>query len=718
MAQPPDPTQIIVPVEDDIASEDRSQPRRSSEKEEKSRVSLGSASPDAELTGREHVQLLPTSKKGDLESKKNEEAMESSFSRVTVPRKAKLFAKSLKSRLDAPRCGNSQEDEDWFLDEDVLAGTRPKKMSLLTLFQLVSLVLVMIILVCTLSLTKLKKIKLWDLPLWKWEMLISVIISGHLVTGWGVRIIVFTTEQAFVSKNMRVLYFVYGMKKAVQHCIWLTLILIVWHYLVAENMGLETRSKALTRVSKALLCLVVGSLVWLVKVFFVKVLASSFYNKTFFERAKVYLFKQYVIKKLSAPPGGGEQSEEDAAKVGGETKLKDLPQFLRRGFSKSKGQVSSRGRQRKLVRRKAPGLLLKRWLSMVHSGLLHGLSTLDEGLPDSSDDEDEKSLSCKAEKVAKKIFKNVAKNSEVIVLEDLKQFMKADKASLAMHLFEGTAGTEGINEHSFTRWMVDAYKERIYLQLSLSDTKTAVDELHHLMDAVVIIIIVIIWLLIFELAVAHFIVIISSQLLLVGFIFQNTLKTVFEAIIFLFIMHPYDVGDRCEIEEVQMVVVEMNILTTEFERYDGQKIIYPNSILATRPIGNYNRSPHMGDQIEFSIHISTPWDKILTLQQNIRSYVESNAKHWYPDPTILIKDVEDMNRLVMVVWPKHRMNHQDMRQRWLRRALLVDEMIKIFRELDIQYRPLPLDMNVRNMPAVTSNKFPSNWTTCSGSERP
>ena len=77
-----------------------------------------------------------------------------------------------------------------------------------------------------------------------------------------------------------------------------------------------------------------------------------------------------------------------------------------------------------------------------------------------------------------------------------------------------------------------------------------------------------------------------------------------------------------------------------------------------------------------------------------------------------------MNRLVMVVWPKRRMNHQDMRQRWLRRALLVDEMIKIFRELDIQYRTLPLDMNVRNMPAATSNKFPSNWTTCSGSERP
>lgn len=329
-------------------------------------------------------------------------------SHVTVRQNENLFIKRLNSRLDAPRWGSSQEDEEWLLDEDVLAGISPKRKKFLTRFQLVSLVLVMFILVCTLSVAKLKKIKLWDLPLWKWEILISVIISGHLVTGWGMKIVVFSTEQTFVSKSMRVLYFVYGMKKAVQHCIWLGLILIVWHYLVAENMGIETRSKVLTRVSKALLCLVVGSLFWLVKVFLVKVLASSFYTKTFFDRAKVHLFKQYVIKKLSAPPG--QNGEEDTVKVRGKAELKDLPLFLGR-FPKSKDQVSPKDRRRKLAQKKASALLLKRLINL-HSGLLHRLSTLDEGLPDSSDDEDEKSLSSKAEKVARKMFKNVVRHSE------------------------------------------------------------------------------------------------------------------------------------------------------------------------------------------------------------------------------------------------------------------------------------------------------------------
>lgn len=39
---------------------------------------------------------------------------------------------------------------------------------------------------------------------------------------------------------------------------------------------------------------------------------------------------------------------------------------------------------------------------------------------------------------------------------------------------------------------------------------------------------------------------------MVVFIFGNTCKTVFEAIIFLFAMHPFDVGDRCEVDGVQV----------------------------------------------------------------------------------------------------------------------------------------------------------------------
>ena len=102
-------------------------------------------------------------------------------------------------------------------------------------------------------------------------------------------------------------------------------------------------------------------------------------------------------------------------------------------------------------------------------------------------------------------------------------------------------------------FQVNAFRERRALALTLNDTKTAVNKLHLVLNILVGIGIFVVWLLILGIATTKFLLYISSQLVLVAFIFGNTCKTVFEAIVFLFVMHPYDVGDRCEIEGVQVV---------------------------------------------------------------------------------------------------------------------------------------------------------------------
>jgi small-conductance mechanosensitive channel len=94
---------------------------------------------------------------------------------------------------------------------------------------------------------------------------------------------------------------------------------------------------------------------------------------------------------------------------------------------------------------------------------------------------------------------------------------------------------------------------------SLNDTKTAVDELNNLASAIVLVIAIIVWLLVMGFLTTQVLVFISSQLLLVVFVFGNTAKTIFEAIIFVFVMHPFDVGDRCVIDGVQVVFNSQHI---------------------------------------------------------------------------------------------------------------------------------------------------------------
>lgn len=99
---------------------------------------------------------------------------------------------------------------------------------------------------------------------------------------------------------------------------------------------------------------------------------------------------------------------------------------------------------------------------------------------------------------------------------------------------------------------MNVYLERKSLAHSLNDTKTALKQLHQIANAIVTVIMIIVILLVLGIATSHVILLVSSRLVLAGFIFGNTYKTVFEAIVFVFVMHPFDVGDRCVVDGVQV----------------------------------------------------------------------------------------------------------------------------------------------------------------------
>ncbi|CAN6481606.1 unnamed protein product [Victoria cruziana] len=646
-----------------------------------------------------------------------------------------------------------EEEEDPFLDEDIPDEFKRETVGAFTVVQWLGFFLILGAFICSLIVPFLSEITIWGLRIWKWALMGLVVFCGRLVSGWGIRIVVFFVERNFILRK-RLLYFVYGLRKAVQDCVWLGLVLIGWHFLFVKKVEREANAKALPYVTKILVCFLVATLIWLVKTLLVKVLASSFHVSAYFDRIQDSLFNQYVIETLSGKPlieiqNNLEEEEKIMAEV---RKLENagtkVPIDIRAAaggnlatLSSESGRVNKSGgfdrshhigksyrrsgafscRQEggitidhlhKLNQKNVSAWNMKRLMNIVRRGVL---STLDESIQE-AENEDEKKMQIlsefEAKAAARKIFHNVAQpGAKYITLIDLKRFMIEEEAIKTLSLFGGTEDADKVGRSALKNWVVNAFRERKALSLTLNDTKTAVNKLHQMVNIVVGVAILVIWLLILEIATTHLIVLISSQLLLVAFVFGNTCKTVFESIIFLFAVHPYDVGDRCEIDGVQMIVEEMNILTTVFLRHDNRKITYPNSVLSTKPISNFYRSPDMSDSIEWCIQLATPAEKIVLLKERIKSCVESRKDHWYPNPLIVVKDIQDMNRLLMAAWVRHRMNHQNMGERWQRRSHLVEELVRIFRELDIECRMLPVDVNLRNMPPLTSTRLPSTWMT-------
>ncbi|KAK1263075.1 Mechanosensitive ion channel protein 10 [Acorus gramineus] len=562
-----------------------------------------------------------------------------------------------------------------------------KKLKFWLMFEWTVLIAAVACLVSSLAIKHLENRKIWGLEIWKWCLMVAVVFCGRLFSDLTVWLLVFLIERNFLLKK-KVLYFVYSLQNSVRICVWSALILLSWHLFfnrgVTRSQGTE---KVLFYVSRALLSLLVGALLWTVKIVLVKLLASSFHMNTFFDRIQESIFNQYVLQTLSGPPTM-ELAEQVGPSKSGQLSLKSMKKGKDEEVRKG---VIDVGRLHRMKQGKVSAWTMKGLIGVIGNS---GLSTLSNALDESYGDT-EITSEWEAKAAAYKIFYNVAKpNCKYIDEEDLLRFLNKEEVANVLKLFEGTAETRKIKKSALKNWVVKAYLDRKSLAHSLNDTKTAINQLHKLASVVTVIVIIIIWLLLMGFATTKVLVLFSSQLLLVGFMFSNTCKTVFEAIVFVFVTHPFDVGDRCVIDGVQMVVEEMNILTTVFLRYDNEKIYYPNALLSMKPISNFYRSPDMGDSIEFSIAVSTSVESIVALKARIKAYLENKPHHWHPKHSIVVKDIVDVNKMNMALYVTHTMNFQNMAEKTNRRSELVFELKKIFEELSIEYHLLPQEVQI------------------------
>ncbi|XP_050270121.1 mechanosensitive ion channel protein 10-like [Quercus robur] len=628
-------------------------------------------------------------------SNRNSPSVASPSHRVSVgnPRE------NLKSAPITPRTpligtGEEEDDEEVYMTANLkVYEINSKKFKKMALVEWIAFVCIMGVLIASLIFHKLQNAVIWSLHLWKWSVLVLVIFCGRLVTEWFINVLVFLIELNFLLKK-KVLYFVYGLKKSVQVFIWLGLILLAWGLLFDGGTNRTKRtSRILNYITRALAGCFIGAAIWLVKNLLVKLLASSFQCTRFFDRIQESIFHQYVLRTLSGPP-----LMEMAEKIGSTASTGHLSFTNLKEKTDAKEEVIDVDKLKKMKQEKISAWTMKGLINVIRdSGLSTISNTLDSYDTDDGEQRDEEITSeWEAKAAAYRIFHNVAKpGSKYMEEEDLLRFMKKEEVDNVFPLFEGAVESGKIKRKSLKNWLVKVYLERKSLVHSLNDTKTAVDELNKLVSVLVLVVDIIVCLLLMGFLTTQILVFISSQLLLVAFMFGNTAKTVFEAIIFVFVMHPFDVGDRCVIDGVQMTVEEMNILTTVFLRYDNEKIFYPNSVLLTKPISNFYRSPDMSDSVEFAVDVSTSIESIGALKARIKTYLESKPQHWRPGHNIQVKEIEDVNKMKMGLYVTHTINFQNAGDRNSRRSELVLELKKIFQELSIKYHLLPQEVHLR-----------------------
>lgn len=198
----------------------------------------------------------------------------------------------------------------------------------------------------------------------------------------------------------------------------------------------------------------------------------------------------------------------------------------------------------------------------------------------------------------------------------------------------------------------------------------------------------------------------GTTLLSLSFVFSVTAQEFLGSCIFLFVKHPFDVGDRVDItgpEKEFLVVEQISLLYTVFKRIDCMKMVQvasifrfsalqanktsqvPNIVLNSMWIENVSRSKAMKEQLDMFISFDTSLEDIETLRKEMEAFVRGpeNSRDFQPDIVLECTGIGNMDKLQLRVEIKHKSNWSNETVRAARRSKFMCALVLALRKVPI-----------------------------------
>jgi small-conductance mechanosensitive channel len=115
-------------------------------------------------------------------------------------------------------------------------------------------------------------------------------------------------------------------------------------------------------------------------------------------------------------------------------------------------------------------------------------------------------------------------------------------------------------------------RERRNLAQTLRDNDDVISTLQTLLGFFMHTIALVLYMGCFDVHIEQLLITFSSLSLAFAFVFGNSLRTVYESVVFLFVIRPYQVGHKIVYKEDTHTVRNFGLLSTQLMRYDGRQI--------------------------------------------------------------------------------------------------------------------------------------------------
>lgn len=181
----------------------------------------------------------------------------------------------------------------------------------------------------------------------------------------------------------------------------------------------------------------------------------------------------------------------------------------------------------------------------------------------------------------------------------------------------------------------------------------------------------------------------GTALLSLSFVFAATAQEVLGSCIFLFVKHPYDVGDRVDVSEEHYVVERISLLYTIFRRLkDHKRTQVPHIVLNSLWIDNVSRSKAMREQLTMYVSFDTTMEDIALLKSEMEAFVQDkdNSRDFQTDVNIEVVGIAAMDKLELKIEILHKSNWANEAVRAARRSKFMCALVLALRKIPI-YAP-------------------------------
>lgn len=432
--------------------------------------------------------------------------------------------------------------------------------------------------------------------------------------------------------------------------------------------------------NKVLITIFVWAILNLVEKFIIQLIAINFHLRTYSDRIEINKFQIGSLAKLYAYSTTkiAEQDEdfEEKNESGGNSGARTPMLYAKQAQKSAKGALNKVGDVAGAVAADFTGRKTTKSSTHPHTVVLTLLGSTSG-----------------SQVLARRLYRTFVRDGfDTVFAGDLKEaFDTNEEAEAAFAMFDKDMNGD-ISMEELESVCMEVGRDRKSITASLKDLDSVVGRLDDVLSFLVFIIVVLVFLSLISSSTAGVLTSAGSAILALSWLFSVTGQEFLQSVIFVFVKHPFDVGDRVTIYGFtgsaglgdDYYVKSISLLYTEFKKMAGHVVQAPNSYLNTLFILNMRRSGSIAECIPIVIKFGTTLDQIDALRLRLLEFVRSEKREYQTNILTEMRDVTENYSITVNVIFFYKSNLQNELVRLQRRNKFVCMLMLGLQELGIE----------------------------------